>query len=82
MELPDPGTSILMSDPPTSHFVQPLEGFPRRLTLQGPVPRIAGLCRAAPVHAGPETATYENRAASIAGGPVFFAGRFVARGDE
>jgi small subunit ribosomal protein S12 len=29
----------------------------------------------------PETATYENRAASK-GGPVFFAGRFIARGDE
>ena len=27
MELPDPGTAILMSDPPTSHFVQPLERF-------------------------------------------------------
>ena len=60
---PDRSSTILMRRPATSQSVCPRQAIPGRLTLPRPVPRIAGLCRAAPRHAGPETATYEYRAA-------------------
>src|ERR1700704_6986612 len=47
---------------------EPAPGDPAplpRLTLRGPIPRIAGLCRAGLIYTpAPKTATYEYRAAS------------------
>src|SRR5262249_55946662 len=58
---PDPLSTILMSHPATSQSECPPQLFSGRLTLRGSVPRIAGLCRAAPITCRPETATYEYR---------------------
>src|ERR1700756_4109852 len=60
------GTSMGRAPPPA-----------RRLSPWGPVPRIAGLCRAGLIDTlAPKTATYEYRAAHE-GGPVFLGGRFL-----
>src|SRR6516225_5671127 len=71
-----------MSHPPTSQSACPPRRFPGRLTLPESVPRIAGLCRAAPRHAGPETATYEYRAASSKAARCSSQVALIVRGDE
>src|SRR6516164_1336476 len=71
-----------MSHPPTSQSACPPRRFPGRLTLPESVPRIAGLCRAAPRHACPETATYEYRAASTKAARCFSEVALIVRGAE
>src|SRR6516164_6346905 len=71
-----------MSHPPTSQSACPPRRFPGRLTLPESVPRIAGLCRAAPRHACPETATYEYRAASTKAARCSSQVALIVRGDE